>query len=134
MTWPRININYNESDTGIRLLVQARPYGRIASIALDADQAHVLLRELNEALDGSETLPPRVVTRWPRIEVGFDATHKSVALWLKSHPLGRRGPIFCTDDGARELIATWHRAIDARDYLRNNIAAIRDADPDDFKH
>src|SRR5690242_19618499 len=131
MTWPRININYNESDTGIRLLVQARPYGRIASIALDADQAHVLLRGLNEALDGSETMPPRVVSRSPRIAVGFDATHKSVALWLQSHRLGQRGPIFCTDDGARELIATLHRALDVHNHLRNEIDASHDAHPDD---
>ena len=103
-------------------------------ILLDADQAHVLLRGLGEAINNSETELLTVTgDRWPRVEVGWDQAAGKVAVWLQTRPDGPRGPILCTVDEAHTLIDGLHKAIDDRDRMRGEIDEIRTLTPDDFR-
>lgn len=60
-----ITITYDETHRGIALWVQTRADVAAHRILFDADQAHVFLRGLHEAIDGETTLRSVNGEDWP---------------------------------------------------------------------
>ena len=129
-----LDVTYDETHRGIALRVQTRADVPAQPILLTADEAHVLLRGLGEAINNGETELLTVTgDQWPRVEVGWDQVVGKVAVWLQGNPNGPRGPILLPAVKACDLIGALHSAIDDRDRLRGDLDEIGDADPDDFR-
>jgi hypothetical protein len=96
LAMPNLTITYDETHRGIGLWVQTRTDVPPWPILFDADQAHVLLRGLGEAINNGETALRTVNgDQWPRVEVGWDQAVGKVAVWLQSGPDGPKARFCC---------------------------------------